>query len=82
MFDLFLLDHVFSKEVTNTSLYKQVALPILEGAMAGFNGTVFAYGQTSSGKTHTMMGSHNSPGIVPSVTQDIYNWIEQVCFVL
>lgn len=33
--------------------------------MGGFNGTVFAYGQTSSGKTHTMMGVPEEPGIVP-----------------
>ena len=31
--------------------------------MVGFNGTVFAYGQTSSGKTHSLMGNPSDPGI-------------------
>ena len=30
-----------------------------------FNGTVFAYGQTASGKTHTMQGTAAEPGIIP-----------------
>jgi hypothetical protein len=41
-------------------------------------GTVFAYGQTASGKTHTMMGSKENPGVVPQSVEDIFNFIEQV----
>lgn len=33
--------------------------------MQGFNGTVFAYGQTASGKTYTMSGEQSNPGIIP-----------------
>lgn len=44
----------------------------------GYNGTIFAYGQTSSGKTHTMEGVIGDPtlqGIIPRIIQDIFNHI-------
>jgi kinesin family protein 5 len=37
-------------------VYDYAARPIIDSVIEGFNGTVFAYGQTASGKTHTMMG--------------------------
>ena len=46
--------------------------------MCGYNGTIFAYGQTSSGKTHTMEGVINDPtmqGIIPRIVNDIFNHI-------
>lgn len=44
--------------------------------MSGVNGTVFAYGVTSSGKTHTMMGESECPGIVPQSISQIFDIIE------
>ena len=44
----------------------------------GYNGTIFAYGQTSSGKTHTMegvIGDNDLQGIIPRIVQDIFNYI-------
>lgn len=44
----------------------------------GFNGTIFAYGMTSSGKTHTMEGvlaDQDLQGIIPRIVQDIFNHI-------
>ena len=41
-------------------------------------GTVFAYGQTSSGKTFTMMGTEAQPGVIPLAVQEIFNYIEEV----
>ncbi|NXM71780.1 KIF5A protein, partial [Serilophus lunatus] len=46
--------------------------------LAGYNGTIFAYGQTSSGKTHTMEGKLHDPqqmGIIPRIARDIFNHI-------
>ena len=42
-------------------MYEHAALPIVKDVLAGFNGTMFAYGQTSSGKTHTMEGVLHDP---------------------
>lgn len=41
----------------------------------GFNSTVFAYGQTSSGKTHTMKGTGDDPGIIPLAVREIFQLI-------
>ena len=41
-------------------------------------GTVFAYGQTSSGKTFTMMGTEEQPGVIPLAIQEIFEYIEDV----
>ena len=41
-------------------------------------GTVFAYGQTSSGKTHTMMGTNDNPGVIPLAVQDIFSYVRKV----
>ena len=41
-------------------------------------GTLFAYGQTSSGKTHTMMGDQQNEGVIPKAVGEIYDYIEKV----
>jgi len=41
-------------------------------------GTVFAYGQTNSGKTFTMRGSANEPGIIPLAVHDLFQRIQEV----
>ena len=51
---------------------------IPQDVLSGYNGTIFAYGQTSSGKTHTMEGVHGDPtfcGITPRIVYDIFNHI-------
>lgn len=41
-------------------------------------GTVFAYGQTNSGKTHTMRGSTAEPGVIPLAVRDLFHIIQEV----
>jgi len=43
-------DHIFDDRKTTSDIFSTVAKPIVEAAVGGFNGTIFAYGQTSSGK--------------------------------
>jgi len=52
----FTLDRVFNVNSTQEEVYEFSARPVIESVLEGFNGTVLAYGQTSSGKTYTMMG--------------------------
>lgn len=59
----FSYDSIFEPGATNEDVYEKVAAPVVESALGGFNATVFAYGQTSSGKTHTMLGSDSDPGV-------------------
>lgn len=43
-----------------------------------FAGTIFAYGQTASGKTYTMMGSEDHLGVTPRAIHDIFQKIKKV----
>ena len=56
-------------------VYKSIAAPVVEGILEGYNGTVFAYGQTGTGKTHTMHGDLDNPGIVPRAVGDLFSSI-------
>uniref|UniRef100_A0A3B5KU39 Kinesin-like protein n=1 Tax=Xiphophorus couchianus TaxID=32473 RepID=A0A3B5KU39_9TELE len=71
-------DRVFQSSTTQVQFYNAVALKIVKDVLEGYNGTIFAYGQTSSGKTHTMEGKLHDPemmGIIPRIVQDIFNYI-------
>lgn len=54
---VFSFDLTFQPGCLQENVFKQAALPIIESVLAGYNGTIFAYGQTGTGKTHTMEGS-------------------------
>jgi hypothetical protein len=53
----FAFDTCYGEDSLQSDVYAHVARPIVGSALEGFNGTIFAYGQTSSGKSHTMMGT-------------------------
>jgi hypothetical protein len=57
----FAFDHVYAEEAPTKQVYDEAVRYIIEGALDGFNGTIFAYGQTASGKTFTMIGTPESP---------------------
>lgn len=69
-------DHVFTPDKDNVYVYERIGLPIITGCMEGYHGCIFAYGQTSSGKTHTIHGSANQPGMIPQSVQSVFDWIE------
>ncbi|XP_041817117.1 kinesin-1 heavy chain-like [Chelmon rostratus] len=71
-------DRVFQSNTTQEQFYNAVAQKIVRDVLEGYNGTIFAYGQTSSGKTHTMEGKLHDPemmGVIPRIVQDIFNYI-------
>lgn len=49
-------DYVFDMDTTQPQVYDITVKPIVDSVLDGYNGTILAYGQTSSGKTHTMFG--------------------------
>jgi kinesin family protein 3/17 len=51
---VFSFDLTFEPGCHQEKIFKQAALPIIESVLEGYNGTIFAYGQTGTGKTHTM----------------------------
>ena len=51
---------------------------LLDGVVNGFNATVFAYGATGAGKTYTMMGTVEHPGIMLLTVRDLFNSIKKL----
>ncbi|XP_010498442.1 PREDICTED: kinesin-like protein KIN-7K, chloroplastic isoform X2 [Camelina sativa] len=70
-------DRVFGPTTTTRNVYDIAAHHVVNGAMEGINGTIFAYGVTSSGKTHTMHGDQRSPGIIPLAVKDAFSIIQE-----
>ncbi|XP_022766846.1 kinesin-like protein KIN-7K, chloroplastic isoform X1 [Durio zibethinus] len=70
-------DRVFGPTTTTRHVYDVAAQHVVNGAMEGINGTIFAYGVTSSGKTHTMQGDQRSPGIIPLAVKDAFSIIQE-----
>jgi kinesin family member 5 len=77
----FSFDAVLGPLGTQEKLYEISASVIVHDVTMGFNGTVFAYGQTSSGKTHTMQGPHLSDpalkGVIPRALDHVFQYISR-----
>eukprot|EP00854_Cymbomonas_tetramitiformis_P010583 gene10583-12519_t len=68
----FSFDHVFDQSYETCELYdKCLRGDLKQDALAGVNATVFAYGQTGTGKTHTMLGDGKLAGIIQMVSRDV-----------
>lgn len=72
---VYTLDNIFDSTWSTEAVYQHTTKDLVTKVVGGFNGTVFAYGQTSSGKTHTMRGTSSQPGIVPLAVQDVFDHI-------
>ena len=73
----FRLDRVFAPCDTTNTIYDENIQTLVQSAMEGYHASVFAYGQTSTGKTYTMMGDPSSKGIIPLAIQDVFNYIKR-----
>eukprot|EP00741_Cyanophora_paradoxa_P015113 tig00020848_g14584.t1 len=83
----FTYDQVFGHDCTQAHLYAQAISPIVEEVLKGFNCTIFAYGQTGTGKTHTMEGkvsngkrdgrNNEGAGVIPRAVQHIFDSLEK-----
>ena len=77
--ELFTFDTVYGPKATQEDIFHNVALPLVHDVLNGINGTIFAYGQTASGKTYTMEGDlsiSNLNGIIPRIIHALYNTID------
>ena len=70
-------ESVFGSECSTTDVYNAVGKHVVNGSLRGINGTILAYGQTSSGKTHTMLGDQTCPGVVLLAVRDIFQHISE-----
>ncbi|VDD79786.1 unnamed protein product [Mesocestoides corti] len=74
----FTFDYVFGFISKQLDIYNKVARPVVEQVFEGYNGTIFAYGQTGTGKTFTMDGVRTVPelrGIIPNSFAHIFGHI-------
>lgn len=72
------LDYVFDENCNTKLIYEKVGKSIINDVLNGINGTLFAYGQTSSGKTYTIQGNNTNPGMLYLAIDDIFNKIANV----
>ena len=68
-------DSLFGPTVTNPAVYRAVVQPLVASVLEGYHATVFAYGMTGSGKTHTMVGNSQDPGVIPLSFEQIFNQV-------
>uniref|UniRef100_A0A8C5HDW3 Kinesin-like protein n=1 Tax=Gouania willdenowi TaxID=441366 RepID=A0A8C5HDW3_GOUWI len=74
----FTFDTVFGPESKQLDVYNLTARPIIDSVLEGYNGTIFAYGQTGTGKTYTMEGVRAVPeqrGIIPNSFAHVFGHI-------
>ncbi|XP_052829127.1 kinesin-like protein KIF22 isoform X1 [Octopus bimaculoides] len=67
---------VFDADSTQDDVYKTFVAPKLDKVFNGKNMSVLAYGATGTGKTYTMIGTSDKPGIVPQALRDLFQTIE------
>ena len=76
----FNFDHIFQPSSTQQEIYSIGVKDIIDSVLNGYNGTVLAYGQTSSGKTYTMqgeMGNEDTKGIIPRMIKHVFDYIHE-----
>ncbi|EJF61268.1 kinesin-domain-containing protein [Dichomitus squalens LYAD-421 SS1] len=72
----FIFDRVFRHDATQAEVYGATARPLLKTLLDGYNTTIFAYGATGCGKTHTISGTDSDPGIIYLTMADLFQEIE------
>uniref|UniRef100_A0A3Q2TG52 Kinesin-like protein n=1 Tax=Fundulus heteroclitus TaxID=8078 RepID=A0A3Q2TG52_FUNHE len=76
----FTFDAVYDSSSKQRELYDESVRPLIDSVLAGFNGTIFAYGQTGTGKTYTMQGVWLDPekqGVIPNAFDHIFTHISR-----
>ena len=75
---MFTFDGVYFMKDTTQQIYEDICFTLVEGVLEGYNGTVFAYGQTGCGKSYTMMGVDDpieNKGIIPRAFEHIFDQV-------
>lgn len=66
-------DVAFDKSAPQQALFEKTTAPLIEGVSNGYNATIFAYGATGAGKTHTMIGDPENPGLMILTFEEVFN---------
>lgn len=71
----FNFDYTYDDDSIQPDVYQNLGAPLLHKAFGGWNGTIFAYGQTGAGKSFSMTGSATMPGIIPLMNAEMFERI-------
>ncbi|KAK6428612.1 tubulin-dependent ATPase kip3 [Oleoguttula sp. CCFEE 5521] len=71
-------DRVFDENTTQGDVYEATTKGLLDSVLDGYNATVFAYGATGCGKTHTITGTAQAPGIIFLTMQELFERVEDL----
>ncbi|CAP71483.1 uncharacterized protein PODANS_6_1570 [Podospora anserina S mat+] len=75
----FTFDRVFDMSCKQSDIFDFSIKPTVDDILNGYNGTVFAYGQTGAGKSYTMMGTNiddeSGKGVIPRIIEQIFSQI-------
>ncbi|KAF3704455.1 Kinesin-like protein KIF22 [Channa argus] len=69
-------DVFHGEQTTQQEVFLSSVKPILPHILGGQNASVFAYGPTGAGKTHTMLGSSEQPGVIPRAVREVFNLVK------
>ncbi|XP_076615343.1 kinesin-like protein KIF22 [Chaetodon auriga] len=69
-------DAFHGEQTTQQEVFLSSVKPILPHILNGQNASVFAYGPTGAGKTHTMLGSSDQPGVIPRAVREVFNLVK------
>ncbi|KAF7728115.1 kinesin-like protein Klp8 [Apophysomyces ossiformis] len=83
---LYSFDRLFDQDATQEHIYNEVVQPILDEMLLGYNCTIFAYGQTGTGKTYTMEGDleerfgryTSAAGIIPRTIHNLFETLDKL----
>ncbi|KAL9115696.1 MAG: hypothetical protein Q9227_000064 [Pyrenula ochraceoflavens] len=74
----FAFDRVFDENTSQGDVYESTTRNLLDSVLDGYNATVFAYGATGCGKTHTITGTAQQPGIIFLTMQELFERISEI----
>ncbi|XP_035747079.1 kinesin-like protein KIF18A isoform X2 [Egretta garzetta] len=74
----FVFDAVFAESSSQLEVFEHTTKCLIDGFLNGYNCTVLAYGATGAGKTHTMLGSPEDPGVMYLTMMALYNCMDQM----
>ncbi|CAN6642679.1 hypothetical protein TRVA0_019S01508 [Trichomonascus vanleenenianus] len=72
----FVFDQLFDESATQEDVYCHTTKPLIDNVLDGYNASVFAYGATGCGKTHTISGTPEQPGIIFLTMKELFERIE------
>ncbi|KAK5197726.1 tubulin-dependent ATPase kip3 [Exophiala xenobiotica] len=71
-------DRIFDENASQGEVYESTTRPLLDSVLDGYNATVFAYGATGCGKTHTITGTVQQPGIIFLTMQELFEKVGEL----